>query len=282
MQIKIPEIKLRKVELPKIDLPKIDLPKVDLPKVDLPKVDVSNVEFKRPEFDLPDLSKLSLGDAGRVVGDVRDALSDRIDSVGNWRKPKRQEGAYLPAGLALLGGLGAGMGLMYFFDPEQGRTRRSLLRDRFTKLSNTASRQARGTAKQVTDRSRGLATTAGSTLSKVRSGGDEGQQGGDVLVAQTPDVSQQLASTDQGTSQAGTAGTWSETSPEVYGQPWGDTGTPGYTPSPVSGYSDPQYQEAARAEAWDPTVLTADAQDGPFTESDQSDENVRIRLSSEG
>lgn len=36
------------------------------------------------------------------------------------------------SGMALLGGFGCGAALMYFFDPDRGRRRRSLVRDQFT------------------------------------------------------------------------------------------------------------------------------------------------------
>jgi hypothetical protein len=38
--------------------------------------------------------------------------------------------------IQLLGGVGIGSGLMYFFDPDVGRRRRSLVRDQFVRSSH--------------------------------------------------------------------------------------------------------------------------------------------------
>lgn len=46
-------------------------------------------------------------------------------------------------GLALLGGLGLGAGLMYFLDPDRGQKRRTMLRDSLTHTNEAAGKTAR-------------------------------------------------------------------------------------------------------------------------------------------
>ncbi len=60
------------------------------------------------------------------------------------------------AGVALLGGFSAGIALMYFLDPEQGRRRRSLFRDQLNKWTRIGRQTAAGTAKDLRNRSVGV------------------------------------------------------------------------------------------------------------------------------
>jgi hypothetical protein len=61
-------------------------------------------------------------------------LGKEIRSIRVTREPAPQpKGPDVVPGVALLAGLGGGLALMYFFDPEQGRRRRSLLRDQLTR-----------------------------------------------------------------------------------------------------------------------------------------------------
>jgi hypothetical protein len=62
--------------------------------------------------------------------------------------------------LALFGGVGLGAGLMYVLDPERGRRRRSLARDKVIAAMNKAEDALSATAKDVTNRARGVAAAA--------------------------------------------------------------------------------------------------------------------------
>jgi hypothetical protein len=126
-------IELPRFEIPRIntddltshvELPRLDTSKVELPKVDLPKVDI-------PRFDLPAIGR-------RIDGVGRDLRALRIV-----REPSPAEArarAASTAGIWLLGGLGIGMALMYFFDPRLGRIRRQRLADRLGDLTGMAQR----------------------------------------------------------------------------------------------------------------------------------------------
>ena len=62
--------------------------------------------------------------------------------------------------LRLLGALGIGAAAMYFFDPQQGRQRRALARDRFMHYRREAMEYAEGTAQDLRNRAQGMAAEA--------------------------------------------------------------------------------------------------------------------------
>lgn len=109
-----------------------------------------------PRIDLHDLPKPDLAGAGRAVSEGVGALGKRIDEIGREvrqvRIVKGPEPRVAPAaGIALLGGLGAGMGLMYFLDPRVGQQRRERLVSRIMALF--------GQAKQALSERRGSSTS---------------------------------------------------------------------------------------------------------------------------
>lgn len=57
---------------------------------------------------------------------------------------------------ALLTGFGMGVGLMYFLDPERGRRRRALVRDKVTHASTAGRRAVGATRRDVADRATGV------------------------------------------------------------------------------------------------------------------------------
>ena len=59
-------------------------------------------------------------------------------------------------GIALIGGLGLGAGVMYLLDPEMGRRRRALLRDRLVSLGGEAGDAARVAGYDLSHRAQGL------------------------------------------------------------------------------------------------------------------------------
>jgi hypothetical protein len=74
--------------------------------------------------------------------------------------------------IRLLMGLGAGAALMYFMDPDRGRTRRALARDKALGLSNDARDRLSGAAQDISNRATGMlhearkSMTGGSTSSE--------------------------------------------------------------------------------------------------------------------
>ena len=58
--------------------------------------------------------------------------------------------------LMLLGGVALGAGLMYILDPDQGRRRRALLRDKLVSASNKASDAAGKTSRDLSNRAQGV------------------------------------------------------------------------------------------------------------------------------
>lgn len=68
--------------------------------------------------------------------------------------------------LTLLGGVGLGAGLMYLLDPDGGRRRRALARDKAVHGLKASGKALRRTSVDVGNRTRGLVAGAGSLLRK--------------------------------------------------------------------------------------------------------------------
>jgi hypothetical protein len=64
--------------------------------------------------------------------------------------------------LTLLSGIGAGVALMYMLDPDRGGRRRALARDRVARLANKTPDALNATARDLSNRARGLASEVGS------------------------------------------------------------------------------------------------------------------------
>jgi len=75
----------------------------------------------------------------------------------------------------LMCGVAAGAVLMYFFDPDRGRTRRALLRDKVVGLSNDLGDAAGKAARDLRNRAQGVVAEAGGALGLTGGGG--GQSG---------------------------------------------------------------------------------------------------------
>jgi hypothetical protein len=225
MQLRIPtiEIKSRRVNLPEFDAPKAEAPRFELPHIELPKVDLPKVEL--PKFDLhrPDISTPDLGKTGKAIGASLESVGDRLGSLATdvrsvrvTRKPEPNVAA--PAGLALLGGLGGGMALMFFFDPRQGRRRRALLRDQLVRLANSLSRAVSGGARSVQGRGAGLAAS-------VRPGtGSSSTDDGAAVVAETPYAADQLEATDEAAASSAAATGSDDASADVASGGWDAAG----------------------------------------------------------
>jgi hypothetical protein len=70
--------------------------------------------------------------------------------------PRQQRGPDVMPGVALLAGVGSGLAIMYFFDPNEGRRRRALLRDQISKWTRIGREQVYGKAKDVQNRAVGV------------------------------------------------------------------------------------------------------------------------------
>src|SRR5256714_752363 len=66
--------------------------------------------------------------------------------------------------LVLLSGVGAGTALMYMLDPERGARRRALVRDKAVSLANKTPGAFGATARDLSNRARGLVSEAGAML----------------------------------------------------------------------------------------------------------------------
>jgi hypothetical protein len=71
--------------------------------------------------------------------------------------------------LRVLGALGIGALAMYFFDPENGRRRRALARDKYMHYRKEATEYAQSTAQDLRNRAQGLAAEARDAIER-RSG----------------------------------------------------------------------------------------------------------------
>jgi hypothetical protein len=101
----------------------------------------------------------------REVGEQAQALGHDLRQVRVTTEPKKS-GA-LP-GITLLGGLGIGIGAgiaaMYLLDPERGRSRRALLRDKLAKWASIGREAAEGKAKDLRNRTVGVMAEARKTV----------------------------------------------------------------------------------------------------------------------
>ncbi|MFN6964343.1 MAG: hypothetical protein ACK4S4_11330 [Pyrinomonadaceae bacterium] len=68
----------------------------------------------------------------------------------------------------ILGGLGVGAALMYFFDPQEGSRRRALVKDKATSINDRAQDAISGRVQDVTNRAKGLLHEAGLKGSATR------------------------------------------------------------------------------------------------------------------
>jgi hypothetical protein len=100
-------------------------------------------------------SRRSAQDLGRDV----QSLGDDLRKVRITTEPKKTGPDLMPA-IALLGGLTTGLAVMYFLDPDRGRRRRALLRDRLTKWTRTGRERAADTAKDFRNRTVGVMNEA--------------------------------------------------------------------------------------------------------------------------
>jgi hypothetical protein len=188
------------IELPHIELPRIELPRIDGKQIERATASLPKIETSK----LPEVSAASVGaavddakraiggsaeqvaqkatqlgqDAGKLSRDLAASSGSSIRSLGtdlrgltrdlrSLRITRQKQGPDMMPGIFLLAGIGSGMAAMYFFDPEQGRRRRALLRDQVTKWTRVASETFSGRAEDLRNRSIGLAHEARTAVSNV-------------------------------------------------------------------------------------------------------------------
>jgi osmotically-inducible protein OsmY len=93
-------------------------------------------------------------------------------------KRERSSGSSATAdAIALLGGIGIGAAVMYFMDPDRGRRRRALVRDKAQHFASRVPEAVGTTQRDLANRARGLAAQARGRFA------DEGATNDDVIVA---------------------------------------------------------------------------------------------------
>src|SRR5690606_27678757 len=85
---------------------------------------------------------------------LRNVLTARAGYIAGRAGETTRRSAKTP--LLMLTGAGAGAALMYIFDPQQGRRRRAIARDKLAHSSRVAGERAQATWKDVRQRSYGL------------------------------------------------------------------------------------------------------------------------------
>jgi hypothetical protein len=103
------------------------------------------------------------------LGQDAQAAASELRKVRITTEPKKTGPDFMP-GIALLGGFGAGVALMYFFDPERGKGRRNMLRDRMLKLTRVTQETVQGKTKDLSNRAQGAAIEARKSLKGVMAG----------------------------------------------------------------------------------------------------------------
>ena len=115
-----------------------------------PVVDAAGIRVKQANSGLNELFKTGAGIGtalalrGRKSAHMANlnklAVASDLRHVRITTQPKQTKPDFMP-GISLLAGFGAGLALMYFLDPERGRARRNILRDKLTTWTRRAERE---------------------------------------------------------------------------------------------------------------------------------------------
>jgi gas vesicle protein len=90
------------------------------------------------------------------ASDLGHGVRGAVDDLRTLRITRQQTRRDPWPGLALVGGISAGVAAMFLFDPRDGARRRALLRDKLGRWTRIASHRARGTAVDLRNKSQGL------------------------------------------------------------------------------------------------------------------------------
>lgn len=209
---------IEKMQLPKIELPRVKAQDVDAVAQETRKAVDTGIEQvaiaadeigreagkwgreagKRGSELTRELSKELAKASDRNLKDLRTDLKGLSDDVRALRVTREKRGPDMMPGIALLAGLGAGLGAMYFFDPEHGRRRRALMRDQLTKWSRITSESLNGQMKDLRNRSVGMAHELRRGVESVSSSAEQRET---EMAGTTPDAAGSLAGTDQAAGQ---------------------------------------------------------------------------------
>ena len=128
------------------------------------------------------------------LGSNAQSVAKDLRNVRITTEPKKTGPDFLP-GITLLAGFGAGIALMYFLDPERGRTRRNLLRDKVLSFGRQASKTASGTAKDLGNRAQGVMADTRKLIPSNGTGASDYEE--DSYMSSTGyDTAENLAATD--------------------------------------------------------------------------------------
>lgn len=94
-------------------------------------------------------------------------------ATGSSRFGIRADGGKLNTGLVLLGGIGLGAALMYILDPDRGRRRRALVKDKLASAATRTPDALGATSRDLTNRARGLAASVKSVFTSSDDAPDE-------------------------------------------------------------------------------------------------------------
>ena len=113
------------------------------------------------------------------VGQVGQDLRGRVDNVKALELRRKRRDPW--PGVALVMGVAGGVAAMFLFDPQDGKRRRALLRDKLGKWSRAASDTAHGRAKDLRNRSQGLIHETRKAIDSKMPRDEAGDQAGDEL-----------------------------------------------------------------------------------------------------
>ena len=211
------------IEMPNVDK-SVDRLKATLPKVDPAKVAEASVatvaavveDARRAIGAGAEQAAERAGQIGQEAGKISKTIATsaeqnlrslRTDVRGLGRDVKtlritratKSRPSMVP-GLAILAGIGGGMAAMFFFDPEEGRRRRALLRDQLHKWVRQLRGAFGGRAADLRNRAGGLTRRGGSV--GTGAAGEAAMEPAAVL-GTAPDASVDLAMTDEAAGRGG-------------------------------------------------------------------------------
>ena len=128
------------------------------------------------------------------LGTNAQAVAKDLRNVRITTEPKKTGPDFMP-GITLLAGFGAGIALMYFLDPERGRARRNMLRDKLLSFGRKASKTASGTAKDLGNRAQGVMADTRKMMPSSGTGSSDYEED-DYMSSTGFGTAEKLASTD--------------------------------------------------------------------------------------